>query len=79
MTTSTETTIETDPTLPIIRITRDFAAASGQLFRAHTDPVLFAQRIGARALRGVVQAASVAQPGPVVPAVNSQSSPSPQQ
>jgi hypothetical protein len=33
-------------------MTRDFAATSGQLFRAHTDPVLFAQRIGAHALRG---------------------------
>jgi hypothetical protein len=52
MTTSIETTIETDPTLPIIRMTRDFPATSGQLFQAHTDPVLFAQRIGAHALRG---------------------------
>jgi hypothetical protein len=51
MTTSTETTIKTDPTLPAIRMTRDFAATSGQLFRAHTDPVLFAQRIGAHARR----------------------------
>jgi len=51
MTTSTETTIETDPTLPIIRMTSDFAATSGQLFRAYTDSVLLAQRIGAYALR----------------------------
>jgi hypothetical protein len=52
MTSSTQTTIETDPALPIIRMTRDFAATSGQLFRAHADPVLFAQWIGAHALRG---------------------------
>ena len=38
--------IEADPTLPIIRIVRDFAATPEQLFRAHTDPDLFAQWIG---------------------------------
>ena len=30
--------IEADPALPIIRITRDFAATPAQLHRAHTDP-----------------------------------------
>jgi uncharacterized protein YndB with AHSA1/START domain len=35
------TTIEADPKLPIIRLTRDFAATPEQLFRAHTDPDLF--------------------------------------
>jgi uncharacterized protein YndB with AHSA1/START domain len=40
---TTETTIEADPKLPIIRLTRDFAATPEQLFRAHTDPALFAQ------------------------------------
>jgi uncharacterized protein YndB with AHSA1/START domain len=35
------TTIEADPKLPIIRLTRDFAATPEQLFRAHTDPGLF--------------------------------------
>jgi uncharacterized protein YndB with AHSA1/START domain len=39
--TTTETTIEADPKLPIIRLTRDFAATPAQLFRAHTDPDLF--------------------------------------
>ena len=34
-------TIEADPTVPVIRITRDFAATPAQLFRAHTDPDLF--------------------------------------
>ena len=35
------TNIEADPTVPLIRITRDFAATPEQLFRAHTDPDLF--------------------------------------
>ncbi|MBB2946763.1 uncharacterized protein YndB with AHSA1/START domain [Actinoplanes lutulentus] len=35
--------IEADDKLPIIRITRDFDATPEQLFRAHTDPELFAQ------------------------------------
>ncbi|MBS1836103.1 MAG: SRPBCC domain-containing protein [Actinobacteria bacterium] len=38
--------IEADPDLPIIRITRDFAATPAQLLRAHTDPELFAQWVG---------------------------------
>jgi uncharacterized protein YndB with AHSA1/START domain len=46
MSTATQTIIEADPELPIIRITRDFAATPGQLFRAHTDPALFAQWVG---------------------------------
>jgi uncharacterized protein YndB with AHSA1/START domain len=37
----TEATIEADPQLPIIRITRDFTATPAQLLRAHTDPELF--------------------------------------
>ena len=48
MTTSTSGTaqIEADPTLPIIRIIRDFAATPMQLFRAHTDPDLFVRWVG---------------------------------
>src|SRR4051794_13296315 len=42
----TDTTIEADAKLPIIHMTRDFAATPDQLFRAHTDPVLFAQWVG---------------------------------
>ncbi|HWS38878.1 MAG TPA: SRPBCC domain-containing protein [Actinoplanes sp.] len=40
------TTIEADPKLPIIRITRDFTATPAQLIRAHTDPDLFLLWIG---------------------------------
>jgi uncharacterized protein YndB with AHSA1/START domain len=46
MSTTTQAAIEADPKLPIIRITREFAATPGQLFRAHTDPALFAQWVG---------------------------------
>ncbi len=35
--------IEADPTIPGIRFTRDFAGTPEQLFRAHTDPELFAR------------------------------------
>lgn len=46
MKTYTEAAIEADPKVPIIRITRDFAATPAQLLRAHTDPDLFARWIG---------------------------------
>ena len=42
----TEATIEADPKLPIIHITREFAATPEQLLRAHTDPEIFAQWAG---------------------------------
>lgn len=38
--------IEADPEVPLIRITRDFRARTEQLFRAHTDPELFATWVG---------------------------------
>ena len=38
--------IEADPELPVIRITRDFRATPAQLFRAHTDPELYARWVG---------------------------------
>jgi uncharacterized protein YndB with AHSA1/START domain len=50
MTKIMETAIEADPKLPIIRMTRDFAAAPEQLFRAHTDQALFAQWVGPNAM-----------------------------
>jgi len=42
----TEARIEADPTVPIIRITRDFRATPAQLLRAHTDPELYARWVG---------------------------------
>ena len=46
----TETTIEADPKVPILRLTREFAATPEQLFRAHTDPGLLVQWNGPNAL-----------------------------
>jgi uncharacterized protein YndB with AHSA1/START domain len=40
------TTIEAPPDLPVIRMTREFAATPAQLFRAHTDAELFARWTG---------------------------------
>ena len=41
-----EATIEADPTVPLIRITREFNGTPEQLLRAHTDPDLFARWVG---------------------------------
>jgi uncharacterized protein YndB with AHSA1/START domain len=41
-----ETTIEADPTLPTVTITRDFDAPPGRVFRAWTDPRLVEQWLG---------------------------------
>ena len=38
--------IEADPAVPLIRITRDFAATPEQLFRAHMDPDLYSRWVG---------------------------------
>ncbi|HWM03108.1 MAG TPA: SRPBCC family protein [Actinophytocola sp.] len=46
MSTITEATIEADKNLPIIKMTRDFAATPAQLLRAHTDPEIFARWVG---------------------------------
>ncbi len=42
----TEATIEAVPDLPMIRITREFAATPEQVFRAHADPDLYARWVG---------------------------------
>lgn len=39
-------TISADPEVPAVLITRDFRATPAQLFRAHTDPELFARWVG---------------------------------
>jgi uncharacterized protein YndB with AHSA1/START domain len=41
-----QVSIEADPTVPLIRMTRDFDASPAQLMAAHTDPDLFARWIG---------------------------------
>jgi len=38
--------IEADSKVPLIRITRDFAATPEQLFRAHMDPELYKKWVG---------------------------------
>jgi uncharacterized protein YndB with AHSA1/START domain len=50
MTAFTSAVIEADPKLPIIRITRDFAAPPEKVLRAHTDPDLFARWVGPDAI-----------------------------
>lgn len=47
-------TIEVDPAVPMIHIRRDFAATPEQLFRAHTDPELFARWVGPDGMTTVV-------------------------
>jgi uncharacterized protein YndB with AHSA1/START domain len=47
-TTKHETEIVADPNVPLVRLTREFDAAPAKVFRAHTDPALFAQWIGPR-------------------------------
>jgi uncharacterized protein YndB with AHSA1/START domain len=50
----TEATIEADPQVPIIRMTREFAATPAQLVRAHTDATLFMQWVGPNGTDGTV-------------------------
>ena len=45
-TTQTRARIEADEQVPMIHIHRDFTATPAQLFRAHTDPRLFARWVG---------------------------------
>src|SRR5215472_10419304 len=51
MSTIAETTIEADPKVPIIRMRRAFNATPEQLYRAHTDPRLFARWAGPNGMR----------------------------
>lgn len=45
-----ETEIESDPKVPLVRITREFDAPPDKVFRAHTDPELLVQWLGPRDL-----------------------------
>jgi uncharacterized protein YndB with AHSA1/START domain len=48
--TKRETTIEVDPKLPLVRITREFDAPKAKVFRAHTDPELYVRWVGPRSI-----------------------------
>ena len=43
-----ETEIIVDPKVPLVRIIREFDAPPHKVFRAHTDPALYAQWNGPR-------------------------------
>ena len=45
-TSTRETQIVADPDVPLIRITREFDAPRGKVFRAHTDPEILARWLG---------------------------------
>lgn len=49
------TTIEADPEVPTIRITREFEAPRERVFRAWVDPDLFVQWIGPRSLDTTIE------------------------
>ncbi len=46
--TTSETQITADPTVPLVRITREFDAPPEKVFRAHTDPDLVVRWLGPR-------------------------------
>lgn len=46
--TTHETTIEVDPKVPLVRITREFDASTERVFQAHTDPELLTRWLGPR-------------------------------
>jgi len=50
----TEATIEADPHVPVIRISRDFRATPDQLLRAHTDPDLYARWVGPNGMSAAI-------------------------
>jgi uncharacterized protein YndB with AHSA1/START domain len=50
-TSTSQTQIVADPDVPLVRITREFDAPPEKVFRAHTDPDLFARWSGPRGLR----------------------------
>ncbi len=43
-----DTSIELDPNVPIIRITREFEAPAAAVFRAHVEPELVVRWLGPR-------------------------------
>ena len=55
MNTTLATTITADPTVPAIRITREFDAPPAAVYRAHVDPELVVRWLGPRRLTMTVQ------------------------
>jgi uncharacterized protein YndB with AHSA1/START domain len=47
---TSQTQIDVDPTVPLVRITREFDAPRAKVFRAHVDPELAARWLGPRDL-----------------------------
>jgi uncharacterized protein YndB with AHSA1/START domain len=55
-TTSThEATIEVDPHVPLVRITREFDFPAAKVFRAHADPDLYARWVGPRSIEMTIE------------------------
>lgn len=52
---STQTRIEADDRVPVTRLFREFDAAPELVFRAHTDPDLFARWIGPHRMRTTIE------------------------
>ena len=52
MNTMTAASIEADPVVPVLHITRDLAATPAQVVRAHTDPALLTSGEVGRATDG---------------------------
>ena len=50
-----ETEIVADPTVPLVRITREFDAPPEKVFRAHTDPELVVQWLGPRSVTMAIE------------------------
>ncbi|NUP75146.1 MAG: SRPBCC family protein [Sinomonas sp.] len=48
MTTTKTTDVSAEPGLPFVTVTREFDAPAERVYRAHTDPELFAQWVGPR-------------------------------
>ena len=53
-TSTKETEIHIDPDVPLVRLVREFDAPPEKVFRAHTDPKLFAQWCGPRYLENEI-------------------------
>ena len=53
--TKNQTTIEADPQLPVIRISREFEAPPEKVFRAWTDPELFVRWVGPRSIDTTIE------------------------